>query len=151
MVIAPGERLAARVVQATDLEDAPLAIPLGEHEQLQVLGRQFVLEQHAVRALSGLALTHRRTEDGFHGLARGGGVEQDLAVLPDPDGVRRVVLATNIAETSLTIDGIKYVIDCGYYKLKVFNPRMGMDSLQVTLRFYSHDHAPLNQYVRIRI
>jgi hypothetical protein len=32
-------------------------------------------------------------------------------------------VSTNIAETSLTVDGIKYVIDCGYNKLKVYNPR----------------------------
>lgn len=40
-------------------------------------------------------------------------------------------MATNIAETSLTLDGISYVIDAGYCKLKVFNPKIGMDSLQV--------------------
>lgn len=34
-------------------------------------------------------------------------------------------------ETSLTVDGIMYVIDCGYCKLKVYNPRIGMDALQV--------------------
>jgi len=49
-----------------------------------------------------------------------------------PDGVRKCVVSTNIAETSLTLDGIKYVIDTGFYKLKVFNPRIGMDALQVT-------------------
>ncbi len=47
-------------------------------------------------------------------------------------GSRKVIVATNIAETSLTVDGILYVIDCGFYKLKVFNPRIGMDSLQIT-------------------
>lgn len=47
------------------------------------------------------------------------------------EGMRKVVVATNIAETSLTVDGIKYVIDSGYCKLKVFNPRIGMDALQV--------------------
>ncbi|KAH8602585.1 putative Pre-mRNA-splicing factor ATP-dependent RNA helicase prp16 [Bisporella sp. PMI_857] len=47
-------------------------------------------------------------------------------------GVRKVVVATNIAETSLTIDGIMYVVDAGYSKLKVYNPRMGMDTLQIT-------------------
>jgi len=49
-----------------------------------------------------------------------------------PKGARKVVLATNIAETSLTIDGIKYVIDTGFNKQKSFNARSGMESLVVT-------------------
>ncbi|KAM0922381.1 hypothetical protein ACQ4PT_006212 [Festuca glaucescens] len=48
---------------------------------------------------------------------------------PAPEGTRKVVLATNIAETSLTIDGIKYVIDPGFCKIKSYNPRTGMESL----------------------
>ena len=44
----------------------------------------------------------------------------------------QVVLATNIAETSLTIDGIKYVIDPGFAKQNSYNPRSGMESLIVT-------------------
>ncbi|XP_029129068.1 pre-mRNA-splicing factor ATP-dependent RNA helicase DEAH1 isoform X2 [Cajanus cajan] len=51
---------------------------------------------------------------------------------PTPEGARKVVLATNIAETSLTIDGIKYVIDPGFCKMKSYNPRTGMEALQVT-------------------
>ncbi|KAK4486391.1 hypothetical protein RD792_009065 [Penstemon davidsonii] len=51
---------------------------------------------------------------------------------PTPQGARKVVLATNIAETSLTIDGIKYVIDPGFVKMKSYNPRTGMESLLVT-------------------
>ncbi|KAJ8758553.1 hypothetical protein K2173_000274 [Erythroxylum novogranatense] len=47
------------------------------------------------------------------------------------DGARKCIVATNIAETSLTVDGIFYVIDTGYSKMKVYNPRMGMDALQV--------------------
>ena len=43
----------------------------------------------------------------------------------------QVVLATNIAETSLTIDGIIYVIDPGFCKQKSYNPRTGMESLVV--------------------
>lgn len=44
----------------------------------------------------------------------------------------QVILATNIAETSLTIDGIIYVIDPGFCKQKSYNPRTGMESLVVT-------------------
>ncbi|XP_045585400.2 pre-mRNA-splicing factor ATP-dependent RNA helicase PRP16 [Procambarus clarkii] len=58
-----------------------------------------------------------------------------------PDGLRKCVVATNIAETSLTVDGIKYVVDSGYCKLKVYNPRVGMDGLQV----YPVSQANANQ------
>lgn len=57
------------------------------------------------------------------------------------DDVRKCVVATNIAETSLTVDGIKYVVDSGFCKLKVFNPRIGMDALQV----YPISQANANQ------
>jgi pre-mRNA-splicing factor ATP-dependent RNA helicase DHX38/PRP16 len=49
-----------------------------------------------------------------------------------PAGVRKCIVATNVAETSLTVDGIKYVIDTGFCKLKVYNPKIGMDALLVT-------------------
>ncbi|KAG8037836.1 hypothetical protein G9C98_006047 [Cotesia typhae] len=51
---------------------------------------------------------------------------------PAPTGSRKVVIATNIAETSLTIDGIYYVVDPGFVKQKVYNSKTGMDSLIVT-------------------
>ncbi|KAL0483364.1 pre-mRNA-splicing factor ATP-dependent RNA helicase DHX38/PRP1 [Acrasis kona] len=56
-------------------------------------------------------------------------------------GNRKCIVATNIAETSLTVDGILYVIDTGYSKLKVFNPKVGMDALQV----YPESRAAANQ------
>lgn len=50
---------------------------------------------------------------------------------PTPEGARKVVLATNIAETSLTIDGIVYVIDPGFEKQNQFTPATNMSKLQV--------------------
>ena len=51
---------------------------------------------------------------------------------PAPPGTRKCVIATNIAETSLTIDGIYYVVDPGFVKQKVYNSKSGLDALVVT-------------------
>ena len=48
-----------------------------------------------------------------------------------PEGTRKCIVATNIAETSLTVDGVKFVVDSGYSRLKVFQPKMGIDALLV--------------------
>src|SRR5271168_1478334 len=48
-----------------------------------------------------------------------------------PHGTRKVILATNIAETSLTVPGVRFVIDTGVQKRRVFNPSLGIESLQV--------------------
>lgn len=59
--------------------------------------------------------------------------EQQLYVFePPPENTRKVILATNIAEASVTIDGIVYVIDCGFVKLRAFNPRSGIETLTAT-------------------
>merc|ERR1719473_10937 len=49
-----------------------------------------------------------------------------------PAGTRKVVLATNIAETSITISGIKYVVDTGFVKLKVCHPTTGVEILRLS-------------------
>jgi len=55
---------------------------------------------------------------------------QDAALLPPPPGARKVVLATSIAETSLTIEGIRIVVDSGLRRVPVFSPRTGMSRLE---------------------
>ncbi|EJG2189753.1 ATP-dependent helicase HrpB [Citrobacter freundii] len=55
--------------------------------------------------------------------------EQRLAILPAPQGKRKVVLATNIAETSLTIEGIRLVVDCAQERLARYDARTGLTRL----------------------
>ncbi|KAI2631695.1 P-loop containing nucleoside triphosphate hydrolase protein [Xylaria nigripes] len=59
--------------------------------------------------------------------------EQQMYVFDaPPENTRKVILATNIAEASVTIDGIVYVIDSGFVKLRAFDPRTGIETLTAT-------------------
>lgn len=61
--------------------------------------------------------------------------QQQEAILPRKDGMRKIVLATSIAETSLTIEGIRIVIDAGLSRVPRFDPRSGLtrlDTIRVT-------------------
>ncbi|XP_066430516.1 probable ATP-dependent RNA helicase DHX40 isoform X2 [Eleutherodactylus coqui] len=57
--------------------------------------------------------------------------QQKRIFLPPPKGIRKCVVATNIAATSVTIEGIRYVIDCGFVKQLNHNPRAGLDVLEI--------------------
>ena len=67
--------------------------------------------------------------------------EQDRAVAPAPAGTRKVVLATSIAETSLTIEGVRIVVDSGLARVPVYEPGLGLTRL-VTARA---SRAPVDQ------
>ncbi|KAL6234162.1 hypothetical protein BDW75DRAFT_172766 [Aspergillus navahoensis] len=56
---------------------------------------------------------------------------QQRVFAPAPPRTRKIILATNIAETSVTVSGVRYVVDCGKAKLKQFRSRLGLDSLLV--------------------
>lgn len=55
---------------------------------------------------------------------------QDAAIQPDTSGKRKIVLATSIAETSLTVEGVRIVIDSGLMRVPRFSPRTGMTRLE---------------------
>lgn len=79
------------------------------------------------------ALSRALTQPGVHVLPLYGDlspVDQDRAIQPGAPGERKVVLATSIAQTSLTIDGVRVVIDAGLSRVPSFSPRMGMTRLE---------------------
>ena len=57
--------------------------------------------------------------------------QQNQIFQKTPEGSRKLVFCTNIAETSLTVDGIAFVIDSGLVKQKEHNPETGMETLMV--------------------
>ncbi len=56
--------------------------------------------------------------------------KQYAAIMPHKEGKRKIILATSIAETSLTIEGIKVVVDCGFSRTLRFNPNSGLSKLE---------------------
>ena len=56
--------------------------------------------------------------------------EQRAAIAPSPAGARKVVLATPVAETSLTIEGVRVVVDSGLFRTPVFDPQRGLSRLE---------------------
>ncbi len=65
--------------------------------------------------------------------------DQEQAIAPPPAGTRKIVLSTNIAQTSLTIEGIGVVVDSGLENVSIFSPFSGMDRLETV--FISEDTA----------
>ena len=59
-----------------------------------------------------------------------GGEEQDRAIAPAPPGRRKIVLATSIAETSITIEGVRIVVDCGLARVPRYEPDVGVTRLE---------------------
>ncbi|KAH7682284.1 RNA helicase protein [Dioscorea alata] len=88
----------------------------------------------AVQLINENALDHRSHSSGllvlplYSGLSRS---DQDLIFAPTPKGKRKVVISTNIAETSLTLDGVVYVVDSGFSKQRFYNPITDIENLVV--------------------
>ncbi|KAG6694803.1 hypothetical protein I3842_09G066400 [Carya illinoinensis] len=88
----------------------------------------------AIHLLNEEAQTNRKHSSGlivlplYSGLPR---AEQELIFSPTPRGKRKVVISTNIAETSLTLEGIVYLVDSGFSKQKFYNPISDIENLVV--------------------
>ncbi len=98
--------------------------------------------RRAAELLSDVAATHAGSRVSVHQLF---GMmplaAQDAAIAPAPPGERKIVLATSIAQTSLTIEGVRVVVDAGRERLPRFDPRVGLSRLE-TVR---ESHAAAEQ------
>ncbi|WP_337843036.1 ATP-dependent helicase HrpB [Rheinheimera sp.] len=108
-------RLALRESQ---LQQGSLLVFLPGQREIEQ-AQQFLLEHHQDPRLDCYALLGALTLE-----------QQQLAIAPSPAGRRKIVLCTNIAETSLTIEGISLVIDSGLAREAVFHPRHGLTRLE---------------------
>lgn len=115
------EEMAGAIRQAVDEEEGDvLAFLPGAGEIRQVGSR--LADRAARESIALLPL--------YGNLSR---EQQDRAIMPDPSGRRRIVLTTSIAETSLTIEGVRIVVDSGWSRVLRFDPNSGLSRL-ITVR-----------------
>ncbi|XP_064880540.1 probable ATP-dependent RNA helicase DHX40 isoform X3 [Oncorhynchus nerka] len=90
------------------------------YEKAESIDYRYDVQDHKVEGLLILPLYGSMPTD-----------QQKQIFQPPPPGIRKCVVATNIAATSLTINGIKYIVDSGFVKQLNHNSRVGMDILEV--------------------
>ncbi|RMJ28037.1 hypothetical protein PHISP_01065 [Aspergillus sp. HF37] len=86
----------------------------------------------AVQLISERASTLHPKAQALHPLPLYSGLTADQQMYvfePAPENTRKVIVSTNIAEASVTIDGVVYVVDCGFAKLRAYNPNTGIETL----------------------
>jgi ATP-dependent helicase HrpB len=149
-----GARVAKLLGEAPVIESAGRAFPvetryLGRDARLPIEPQVADAVARAVRADAGSLLVFlpgaaeiRRTEALVRERVGDGAIDivplhgaldadvQDRAIAPAPPGQRKVVLATSIAETSLTIEGVRVVIDCGLARVPRYEPDVGLTRLE---------------------
>ena len=149
-----GARVAALLDDAPVVESEGRAFPvetryLGRDQRARIESQVADAVQHALRADTGSALVFlpgageiRRTETLLKERVAEANVdivalfgaldarEQDRAISPSPPGRRKIVLATSIAETSLTIEGVRVVIDSGLSRVPRYEPDVGLTRLE---------------------
>jgi len=149
-----GARVAALLGNAPVVESEGRAFPvetryLGRDQRAPIERQVADAVERALRAESGSALVFlpgageiRRTEELLKERVRDAAIdivglfgaldarEQDRAISPSPAGRRKVVLATSIAETSITIEGVRVVIDSGLARVPRYEPDVGLTRLE---------------------
>ncbi|MGX7741427.1 ATP-dependent helicase HrpB [Rhodopseudomonas parapalustris] len=117
--------------------DAPL-----ERQMAEAIAQALRAEPGSVLAFLPGAAEIRRTETMLRERVQDPAIEivplfgaldaavQDRAIQPAPKGQRKVVLATSIAETSLTIEGVRIVVDCGLSRVPRYEPDLGLTRLE---------------------
>lgn len=116
------QRVVRTIMAALHREEGDMMVFLpGEGEIRRVQAR---LEQELAR----LAMVERVNVAPLYGQLSA--AVQDAAIAPSQNGIRKIVLATAIAETSLTVEGVRIVIDSGLMRVPCFSPRTGLTRLE---------------------